>query len=406
MRVLPDGTVVSSNFQTRDTPNASEVYNTGLRLMIGQIDKVHFTDDSTNISKEFVEYDVSVRDAQGGQSTYTNCRKLESLFGGRDFEETILEPSEISYTTGLILPSTPFKSKNGTIVVVAFINGLLDKPFIVGTLSHPRKVGSTKDKGVNKRGEFRGFQWQITKDGELLLTYNGSRNLLGLLERPATGPLRIKIDKDGKFNILDQENQSITLDRTSKTIELKQLLNPNLPNIPDPLTGDLKETAPISGPTVNYFKMDKNAQAIEMGSGIAPVVQKIDGQGLKYTLTFPSGMKLEMDGTGDKATISTAAGSKVEISATGGILAKDAIGGTLKINTGKVGLGGPAGELVTEFEKLLTQMDSLLTALQAETHLGNLGYPTGTPINIASYTAVQAQIAAIKAIITLIKGGI
>ena len=52
------------------------------------------------------------------------------------------------------------------------------------------------------------------------------------------------------------------------------------------------------------------------------------------------------------------------------------------------------------------QMDTTYTQIQAITVLGNLGYPSSTPINTPAFIAIQTQVATIKQLLSTIKGGI
>lgn len=218
MPKLKDGSVVSSYFTTRGITTGKDVYNEGLKMQAGQVEKIHFIDDASNVSKAFVEYDVSVRDARGGQSTYRNLRSMSSIFGTNDFEETILEPNEFAFT-GKLDPSNLFSNKNGTMVLIAFIDGSKDKPTVVGAINHPRKKdGAKRTDGIRKKGEFRGLQWEINKEGEFSLTYNGNKTPDGKLARPGTGPTQIKIDNKGVLTITDNKGQKFSMDRTNTTI--------------------------------------------------------------------------------------------------------------------------------------------------------------------------------------------
>ena len=89
-----------------------------------------------------------------------------------------------------------------------------------------------------------------------------------------------------------------------------------------------------------------------------------------------------------------------------GTVAVNGSEGKLNLSKGQVAMGGPAGELVEEVEKLLGELDKTLTALQSETHVGNLGYNTSPPVNLADYLAAQINVKAITAIIGLIKGSL
>jgi len=195
-RRLPDGTVISSYFSLSSPETREDVYRKGSELMLGQIERVYFTDDVESKSKQFIEYDVSVRDATGGQHTIKNARKLELLGGSNDFDETILEPSEFSFE-GKLDESTLFRNKNGTLVIVGFYNNSLEKPVIIGSLTHLSRIGGTKAEGIRKTGEYRGFQWTINKEGELEATFNGAKFPSGLPLEPGLIPVVLKMGKTG-----------------------------------------------------------------------------------------------------------------------------------------------------------------------------------------------------------------
>lgn len=123
----------------------------------------------------------------------------------------------------------------------------------------------------------------------------------------------------------------------------------------------------------------------------------------QVNIEMPTGDQFKMTPT-DGIVIN--ANSDVKINSLTGNIEADGSLGKLKLGAGKVGLGGPAAELLDLYDQLLQQLDTLLTSMATETHLGNLGYPSGPPLNAAAYAAVQAQIAIIKALLGTIKGGV
>lgn len=78
----------------------------------------------------------------------------------------------------------------------------------------------------------------------------------------------------------------------------------------------------------------------------------------------------------------------------------------LKLDQGKVALGGPTAELLDLFDQTLTQLITLTTSMTTETHLGNLGYPTSVPLNAASYLAVMQSLTMIQTLLITIKGSL
>lgn len=336
-----DGSILSSYFSTTPGATGKDVYNQGIRLCYGQLEKLYFVDDAANVSKTFVEYDVSVRDAHGGQSTFRNVRSLYSFFGFNDFDETILEVNETALS-GKLDPSNFFKNKNGNVVILAFIDGSKDKPVIIGALNHPRKTGAKRADGVRKKGEFRGFAWEINKLGELILTYNGNRKPDGKLERQDTGPTVIKIDKAGVFSISDNKGQKLEINRTTNVISFSN-----------------------------------------------GTIVSLDGQSDKITLQTKGGAKITIDGTADSVIIEDKSGGKIKVAA-----------GKIAIGNSTAEL---LQQISDQLDKIATWANSVGAT---HTHLGNLGFPTAPPTQASGYTQLGSDLQTIKGKVDGIKGSL
>lgn len=242
----PDGSVISQFFQTTDKPQSGQdIYNQGLKIVIGQIEKIHYVDDSSNISKQFVEYDVTVRDDKAGQSLLRNLRKVDLLGGSNDYDELILEANQYAFK-GKLEVGNLFKNKNGTIALVASLDGSRDKPFILAVVQHPRSSGAKRKDGIHRKGEFRGVQWEINKDGELSITYLSPKSPDGKRVAEDTGPTQVKISKTGAVSVTDNKSQSILMDRTSTVIKLSNSVSVTLDGssnsvtVRDAGTGEIK----------------------------------------------------------------------------------------------------------------------------------------------------------------------
>jgi hypothetical protein len=75
-----------------------------------------------------------------------------------------------------------------------------------------------------------------------------------------------------------------------------------------------------------------------------------------------------------------------------GKITLDATTAKIVIGAGQVEVGGPAGGLVDTLLKLLQKFDGVLTAIQAMTHMGNMGYPTSPPIDPSAYIDAQLTV--------------
>lgn len=216
---MANDNILNSYFRKVSRETGKDIYDLGLKLIVGQVVAIHFIDNASNLSKEYVEYDVICKDAYGGQSTFRNVRAISSTFGSNDFDETVLEPNEVAFQ-GRLDSSNFFKNQNGTTVIVGFIDASFEKPLIMGTIPHPRKQGATSVDGIRMKREFRGMDFEINKDGELIITYQGNRNPDGSFVRADTAPTIIKIGKEGKFTITDNNKQSFEINRVDGTITL------------------------------------------------------------------------------------------------------------------------------------------------------------------------------------------
>lgn len=358
MGKMPDGSVISSYFGLKKQDTGQDVKNLGTRTLIGQISKIHFVDDQTNISKKFVEYDVVIRDEKGGQSTFSNVRHETSLGGANDFSETILEHNEVAFS-GKLDSSNIYANKNGTLVYVSFRDGSLDKPYIEGTVPHPKREGARRADGIRKLGEYRGVSWNINSLGELIITYNGNRNPNGTLVRADTGPTQIKIDKNGVFSISDNQSQRVEVNRVNKTISFSN-----------------------------------------------GVVVTIDGTNDKFSVATTGGASVTVDGAADKIDALTAAGANISIDGAGDtVLLKDNASGSIKITGETIAIGASSAELLQQISDTLDKIITWTNNVGAlHTHLGNLGYPTLLPVETAGYLQLGTELTTIKGLVDGIKG--
>lgn len=164
------GNIKSSYFTGSE---GSPIYSLGKNEFRGQIEKVHFIDDESNISKKWVEYNVTIEQASGAVNTITNVPYCPDLSGSNDKACVILEPNDAAFDGAKLSTKTSFSKKNGTIVVVSFFDSNFQKPYISGLATNERNDGATKDKGIHKSSVFRGFEDGIDKDGVRKLKYTG-----------------------------------------------------------------------------------------------------------------------------------------------------------------------------------------------------------------------------------------
>lgn len=185
---------MSSYFKTTSPTTGDDISNLGIRLLEGQVVKVHFSDDPTNKSKSYVEYDVLARDSKGGAVTYRNCRLVQDISGFNDNSETVLEANEVALQ-GKLANSNIAANMNGSMIILAFLDGSLDKPIIIGGFPHRKNSGATKSEGIRYKREFRGVSVEINKDGEYILTQKGVRTPDGKISTAIDTSIKFTKDK-------------------------------------------------------------------------------------------------------------------------------------------------------------------------------------------------------------------
>jgi len=428
-KILPDGTVISVNTVPKNKIHHRNKYN---EVYKGIIVKVNYTDDSENSSPFMVTYEVEfIEGLLRGLRRKGVVDATTQLSGPFNFTEIIRTPAE---KTVLGLNPTDFQDITevamGDIVLIAFKNGDLEKPEIIGcSFNRLFSKGATKEDGIRILSEFNGVEWNINKDGELIITYRGGQRQVpkfGTIyqtERPDTAPTEIKINKDGVFSLIDKENQELKVDRVNKKITIEQSTG-TLPDEGSASSGDSKLvnslefdkegkkiTTLIQSDDKDAIKVELDGTATKSTRTVGPeseVIEEIDGAAEKMTLTFKSGLVITVDGAGDKVEIVTTGGAKLSVDGTGdAIEAEDSAGGKLKISAGKVGLGAPSAELLDQFSQSLEKTATWATSTGAvHTHTGNLGYPTAPTDLSAQYIQLGTDLLAIKALIDAIKGGI
>lgn len=349
----------SSYFKTQPKDTGQSVYDRGTKMLEGQVVKIHFTDDATNKSKKFVEYDVVARDAKGGTSTYRNVRNAMDVSGFSDFKEVILEPNEAAIQ-GKLDKSNFSSNMNGTMVLLAFLDGSFDKPLIIGGFSHRRKEGAKREDGIRTLWEFRGVEFNIDKNGDFTITQRGARTPQGKFQREDTEVnTQIKLDKEGNFSLNDSENNTIELDRENKKINIIQ-------------KDGTKE--------INKISLCRDEKKMTTNIGEGTIIQELDGNAEKVTLTTKSGMTVEVDGASDTASYTTSGGPTVSIDGAGNITL-DANGTTIVIDgtSGKIELTGNLVDVGASASALAALGPQLVSWLSSHTHLYSPGPGGPTP---------------------------
>lgn len=191
-------------------------------LKTGVVLKAHDIEDNDNVSKTAVEYDVSIyeQDEDRGvtQTVYKNCMFIDSFGGIGDFMEVRRRtPANQEFKSDLNVDKY-----NGAMVLLLCIDGVSEKGIIIGAISHPKRTTTlTKDAGIHLEGEFNGLNWQVNKDGELTITFKSASDNDGKYADEEAGGSFAKMEKDGSLEISDAKTESIRIDKTAETIDIK-----------------------------------------------------------------------------------------------------------------------------------------------------------------------------------------
>ncbi len=398
-------TVLQSYF---NQGSVGEVYSHGGQLMLGQVEKIHYVKDATNRSKQFIEYDVSVRDAHGGQSLLRNLRKMEGLGGANDYSETVLEANDYA-SDGKLNQGNIFKNKNGTLVIVACINKSFDKPFILGAFAHPKTIGGALATGVHKASEFRGVKQEIDKDGNFTLTVQGAKTAKGEAADTTVTPVTFRIGKDGTITTATGHKIAIISEAGKQQIKIQTSANQLF--VIDDTTGN--ETITMlqkQGGMVNITKdgsisitsADGNLLFLNAVDGEASLIQK-DGTILSLTnagitigdktgqqiLAITDG-KIQMSSSGEISNQASAFGVDA-----GTVELKDQATGVIRLSNGLVAIGKPGAELLDLVDQTLDEFINNAPALVTTV----MGPGALSP-------AIVTALGLIKIALTTIKGSI
>lgn len=234
--------------------------------------------------------------------------------------------------------------RDGEAVWCMFVEGDGDFPVIVGSRSHLRRRENpdfkkpTKILGVHERYEFNGVEFLIDKDGNLELSQ------IGVKDARKAGDLSMESPAP----------------KTAPVIKNPEAITPSPTKITLSKNGDFSVRVSDEQLEMQFTKATKK---IELKAGL--------------------GSKITIDGSADIITAETNLGSK------------------LKLGNGKVGLGGPSGEVVELLAEATDRLIDVVTKLSVTQ--GNLGYPISTA---ADFLTLIQDIVPIKTKLAQIGGGI
>lgn len=177
-----------------------------VRLRVGEVQAIYWPTDDKNISKTFVEYDVFVQHRSSGTAAskmYNHCIALDRFGGLADTGTSTYRPDPAAARKNTKREPVPGQ---GSKVLLLCINGENHNAVIIGGIRDMNADKDVKEAGHHLHWRFNGIDLSISKDGELVLEYQGAQKADGSLEdsvdQAATGTT-ITISKNGNVEIAD-----------------------------------------------------------------------------------------------------------------------------------------------------------------------------------------------------------
>lgn len=208
------------SIESYNTPTAT---NLGFRPDYGiyrcmVIDR-KFKDNTRNMTNKAINarviYDVVVLGGFKEGEKISNCRFMTDLGGNINFSEIILKPTSKKLNTNLA-------DQDGDIVYVAFIQGNIKAPVIIGCDNHLSNSNNANlEDGTRKVTEYNGVNIAINKNGEYVVnrtggTYNSTKQEFEKTENGQEATIQLIND-----NIIIQDPANgIIINKSGKTITI------------------------------------------------------------------------------------------------------------------------------------------------------------------------------------------
>ena len=229
-----DGDFNSSLYSTISPEDSSYEDNTfnNTSLKYGIIVECYDINDEKNMNKKAPEYRVKAIE-QSGQSSveskyYQNCISIDGFGGVSDYFEYKLRPIKTDESESPATTAMDFDKQYGNMVLLLCLDGSTDKAIIIKSLPHKtRKTNLTPENELHLQGEYNGINWQINKDGELIVEYKSKTNDKGEPQDETAGGSTITVNKEGSIEFVADDKNYIVIDKPSKTINIEAETNIN-----------------------------------------------------------------------------------------------------------------------------------------------------------------------------------
>lgn len=219
MHILNDGTIIQSSLTLADTNKSQESYFKDFALKRGIVTAIYYPDEESNISKRFIEYDVSVTEerADGTVSSvsYLRCQAID-LFGAPDAYV------RFTFRPPAVRKDKSYQKGSNVLLLVASGNAAYGKAFIIGGFYNESPIAKKPKKADGQFYEFfyNGIEIKIDKDGQYTLAFNSMTDHEGKKANPKAAGTKLSIDREGNLIMEDNQKQIIKIDRVNNKIIL------------------------------------------------------------------------------------------------------------------------------------------------------------------------------------------
>ncbi len=193
-----------------------------VRLRVGEVQAVFGPKHPLNVSKKRNEYQVHVTHRANRTivtKLYEHCFLSDAFGSFADFIRFTLRADPSARRN-------PVKPGVGAKVLILCINGESQNPVILSGIPDAAREGdpdpTDEEDGHHLQAVFNGVEFDINKDGELLITYGGATNADATLaegvDKDAVGTF-ITLKKDGSVLVSDAKgDNSVLVDRPNSKI--------------------------------------------------------------------------------------------------------------------------------------------------------------------------------------------
>lgn len=219
---LRDGTVVPSYLGVKDTASDSGApgFFDEVRILVGEVTEIHYSDSPSNNSGLFTEYTVNVwrRQSSGAQERLAfHCSQSDSFGSCADWFRFAFRPAT----------SNPDQQPlaNGATVLVACLNGDRSNAYIIGGIPQPtcKQSDPPEAEGRYLNSRFNGVEAHIKDDGGFELVVPGATDTDGKPDQNRDENNKgshVVFAANGDITIEDKAGESVTISPAKKTIEI------------------------------------------------------------------------------------------------------------------------------------------------------------------------------------------